>query len=134
MNKICIIGAGSWGTALALTAHRAGQQVTLLPRRPEQSDILNKTRENVKYLPGVPLPSDLVISSDLTLLTDADIVLQVTPAQTISETCITVKEYLPSNFGSFVPKALWVKEKSLFLVRSHQNLLTPRYPVWSFQI
>lgn len=101
MKNICIIGAGSWGTALALTAHRAGQQVTLLPRRPEQSDMLNKTRENIKYLPGVPLPSDLVISSDLTLLTDADIVLQVTPAQTISETCITVKEYLP-------PHAPWV--------------------------
>ncbi len=101
MKKICIIGAGSWGTALALTAHRAGQQVTLLPRRPEHSDILNKTRENQTYLPGIPLPSEIVISSDLTLLTDADIVLQVTPAQTISETCILVKEYLP-------PHAPWV--------------------------
>lgn len=97
MKKICIIGAGSWGTALALTAHRAGQQVTLLPRRLEQSDMLNKTRENVQYLPGVPLPSDLVISNDLTLLRDADIVLQVTPAQTISETCLTVKKYLSSH-------------------------------------
>lgn len=101
MKKICIIGAGSWGTALALMAYRAGQHVTLLPRRPEQSDILNKTRENVKYLPGIILPSDLVISSDLTLLADADIVLQVTPAQTIGETCLVVKEYLP-------PHAPWV--------------------------
>jgi glycerol-3-phosphate dehydrogenase (NAD(P)+) len=97
MTKICIIGAGSWGTALALTAHRAGQQVVLLPRRPEQSDMLNKTRENVKYLPGVSLPSDLVISSDLTLLKDADIVLQVTPAQTIHQTCLMAKEHLSSR-------------------------------------
>ena len=101
MKKICIIGAGSWGTALALTAHRAGQQVTLLPRRAEQSDVLNQTHENQTYLSGVTLPSDLVISSDLTLLTDADIVLQVTPAQTIGETCIMVKKYLP-------PHAPWV--------------------------
>jgi glycerol-3-phosphate dehydrogenase (NAD(P)+) len=97
MKKICIIGAGSWGTALALTAHRAGQRVTLLPRRPEQSAILNQTRENQIYLPGITLPSDLAISSDLTLLTEADIVLQVTPAQTIGETCIMVKKYLPPN-------------------------------------
>ena len=97
MTKICIIGAGSWGTALALTAHRAGQRVTLLPRRLEQSDMLNKTRENVKYLPGVTLPSDLVISSDLKLLKDADIVLQVTPAQTIHQTCLMAKEHLSSH-------------------------------------
>jgi glycerol-3-phosphate dehydrogenase (NAD(P)+) len=101
MKKICIIGAGSWGTALALTAHRAGQQVTLLPRRPDQSDSLNKTRVNAKYLPGIFLPSNLVVSSDLTLLMDADIVLQVTPVQTIRETCVMVKKYLP-------PHAPWV--------------------------
>ncbi len=101
MKKICIIGAGSWGTALALTAHRAGQQVTLLPRRPEQSSIVNQARENQAYLPGIVLPSDLVVSSDLTLLREADIVLQVTPAQTIGETCLMVKKYLP-------PHAPWV--------------------------
>lgn len=101
MKKICIIGAGSWGTALALTAHRAGQQVRLFPRRPEQSVLLKRNLENSIYLPGVSLPSDLVVSSDFTLLTDADIVLQVTPAQTIGETCFMVKEYLP-------PSAPWV--------------------------
>jgi glycerol-3-phosphate dehydrogenase (NAD(P)+) len=97
MKKICIIGAGSWGTALALTAHRAGQRVALLPRRPDQSDALDKTRENEKYLPGITLPSDLLVSCDLTLLEDADIVLQVTPAQTIGETCHLVKTFLPPN-------------------------------------
>jgi len=101
MKKICIIGAGSWGTALALTAHRAGQQVTLLSRKSAHTDSLTKTHENLAYLPGVPLPSDLVVSCDLTLLKNADIVLQVTPAQTIGEACLMAKEYLP-------PQAPWV--------------------------
>ncbi|MBX9804856.1 MAG: NAD(P)-dependent glycerol-3-phosphate dehydrogenase [Alphaproteobacteria bacterium] len=101
MKKICIIGAGSWGTALALTAHRAGQQVTLLPRQPEQSVIINKTLENLVYLPGISLPPDLVITSDLSVISEADMVLQVTPAQTIAETCHMVKQYLQ-------PDAPWV--------------------------
>lgn len=97
MKKICIIGAGAWGTALALTALRAKQQVTLLPRLPEQADILNKTKENQRYLPGIALPPELIITCDLTTLTEADIVLQVTPAQSIRQTCLMVQNHLPPS-------------------------------------
>lgn len=100
MKKICIIGSGSWGTALALTACRAGgQQVTLLTRR--QTALLAQTRENRAYLPGVKLPPDLVISDDLAILHDADIVLQATPAQSLRDTCQTIQQYL-------APTAPWV--------------------------
>lgn len=98
MKKVCIIGAGSWGTALALTAHRVGnQKVTLLTRQPKDTALLKQVRENKAYLPGINLPETLEITHDLTTLNDADIVLQVTPAQTIKETCIQVKEYLPTH-------------------------------------
>jgi glycerol-3-phosphate dehydrogenase (NAD(P)+) len=102
MKKICIIGSGSWGTALALTACRAGgQQVTLLTRHPEQAHSLNQSRQNPVYLPGVRFPSDLIVSSDLTALREADIVLQVTPAQSLRETCQAVQKHL-------APMAPWV--------------------------
>ncbi|MCE3231203.1 MAG: hypothetical protein K0R52_1131 [Alphaproteobacteria bacterium] len=98
MKKICIIGAGSWGTALALTACRVGKQrVTLLTRQPEQASILHQSRENRVYLPGIALPPELVISSDLTALKDADIVFQVTPAQSLRDITKTVRDYLPST-------------------------------------
>lgn len=98
MKKVCIIGAGSWGTALALTAYRAGgNQVTLLTRQPKDTSFLNNAHENTPYLPGIPLPHDLVITHELTALGNADIVLQVTPAQTIREICLLVKKYLPSE-------------------------------------
>lgn len=102
MKKICILGAGSWGTALALTACRAGgQQVTLLTRQHQQATLLAQSRENHAYLPGVRLPPDLVISSDLTALHDADIVLQATPAQSLREIGKAVQQYL-------APTAPWV--------------------------
>lgn len=101
MKKICVIGAGSWGTALALTAHRAGQLVTLFPRCDQQANVINKERENKAYLPGVFLPKNIFVTADLKKLEEADIVLQVTPAQSLKETCLQVQKYLPS-------KAPWV--------------------------
>lgn len=96
MKKICIIGAGSWGTALALTAYRAGgNQVTLLTRQPKDTSILNKAHENTTYLPGISIPPDLEITHDLTALENADVVLQVTPAQTIRETALQTQKHIP---------------------------------------
>lgn len=105
MKNICIVGSGAWGTALALTAHRAGQHVTLITRQPQETP----------SFPGVSLPPDLVISSDLTVLKEADIALQVTPAQTIQETCLRVQPYLS-------PKACWVIcSKGIFLGNPDQT-------------
>ena len=63
--KVCIIGSGSWGTALAIKSVVAGNDTTLYCRRPEFRDELIEYRENKSYLPGVALPNELVVSSDL---------------------------------------------------------------------
>lgn len=97
MKKVSVIGAGSWGTALALTAHRAGQQVTLITRQAEQAALLNQTRENKTYLPGIRLPPDLYVTSDLKELVEADIALSVIPVQYLREACVRVQPYLPSH-------------------------------------
>ena len=81
-----MIGAGSWGTALALTAHRAGRTVTLHPRRPEHAEDMRACRENREYLAGASLPADLTIDSSLDTLPTAHAVVLVTPAQTYRNT------------------------------------------------
>ena len=59
--KIIVIGAGAWGTALAVSAARnpAGHRVVLWARDGAQAAALHDTRENARYLPGIPLPRDL---------------------------------------------------------------------------
>jgi len=62
--KSVVLGGGSWGTALALLLHRKGVPVTLWTRREERVREIRERRENTPYLPGVPIPEDLPITSD----------------------------------------------------------------------
>ena len=65
MASIGVIGAGSWGTALALLLHNNGHEVTLWSILEEEVELLSTKRENPDKLPGVKLPEDMHITSDL---------------------------------------------------------------------
>ena len=65
---ILVLGAGAWGTALALVAARAGHRVYLWGREPIQVANLTHTHENARYLPGIPLPELIVPLADLAAL------------------------------------------------------------------
>jgi len=60
-----IIGAGSWGTALALQAATSGHPVTLWEHNPSVAEKLDSERQNSQYLPGISFPDNLHVSSDL---------------------------------------------------------------------
>ena len=64
MDRIAVIGAGSWGTTVAWLAS-ANTEVGLWARNPEMAEMINRTRENSKYLPGRSLPDSLTATSDL---------------------------------------------------------------------
>ncbi|MDE2028985.1 MAG: NAD(P)-dependent glycerol-3-phosphate dehydrogenase [Alphaproteobacteria bacterium] len=82
-----IIGAGAWGTALAVALHRAGRNVTLAARDPQFAAALAKTRENEPYLPGIKLDPAIDAVSDMAGLAFCDAVIMATPAQTLRATC-----------------------------------------------
>jgi glycerol-3-phosphate dehydrogenase (NAD(P)+) len=83
-NTIAILGAGAWGTALAIQAARAGQRVTLWARDPAMAAALAATRENARHLPGFPLPATISVTADAQRGFDgADLALLVVPAQAL---------------------------------------------------
>lgn len=85
--RIGVLGAGAWGTALALAAQRAGRKVVLWARRPEQAEEMRATRRNETYLPGIELPEELIITSDpAATLPGLDALLLVVPAQHMRDT------------------------------------------------
>lgn len=81
MSGLRILGAGGWGTALAVNAARTGQPVTLWARRPEVATRLAEVRENREYLPGILLPDSVHLTSDLgEAVQDAEWALVVVPS------------------------------------------------------
>ncbi|HSU06500.1 MAG TPA: NAD(P)H-dependent glycerol-3-phosphate dehydrogenase [Acetobacteraceae bacterium] len=80
MSSIAVIGAGAWGTALAIQAARAGNQVTLWARAPARAAAIAARRENPR-LPGAPLPDSIHITCDLP--SAADLVLLAVPLQNL---------------------------------------------------
>ena len=80
--KICVIGDGAWGTALAINALANNHRVVIWGAFPEYLDEMRQTRENRKFLPGVQLPAALEFEADIQLaLADCGIIICATPTQ-----------------------------------------------------
>ncbi len=93
-SRVTVLGDGGWGTALALLNLRRNNQVTLWSAFPEYAAELQSKRENKKFLPGISLPADLHISSDLkTSLEFADVVVLAIPTQFLRRVLIKVKDF-----------------------------------------
>jgi len=85
--NIGVLGAGSWGIALAVLLHGKGHKLTMWEFSPEAARFLNEKRELPTKLPGVTIPQDIVITNDISeLLTSAELVLCVVPSQTMRQT------------------------------------------------
>src|SRR6478672_9222827 len=80
-EHIGVIGAGAWGTALALAAARAGRRVTLWAREPEIVQSIAKDRKNPIFLPGIELPGEISATGSLADMARAEAWLLVAPAQ-----------------------------------------------------
>ncbi len=79
---IAVLGAGAWGTALALAAHGAGRRTTLWVREADVLESLRGGGEN-RFLPGLCLPTDMAVTGDLAEAAKADALLLVVPAQVL---------------------------------------------------
>ncbi len=83
---VSVLGAGSWGTALAAVLARNGAAVTLWGRDPAAIAEIAATRRNARYLPELELPPELTLSADLAAsVRDAKVVLVVTPSHAFGD-------------------------------------------------
>lgn len=91
----CILGAGAWGTAMALHLERCGHSVTLVPRRMEHALALSSTRENVDYLQGYHLPRTIQIGCELKpVLMEAEAVFLACPSRPLRHLCERIRSEL----------------------------------------
>ncbi len=88
MSRIAVLGAGAWGTALAISlARRGGHEIILWSHSIPLADQLNDLGENLPYLPGFTLPAGIDVTPDLpAAIFEADILLCVMPSQHLRRT------------------------------------------------
>jgi glycerol-3-phosphate dehydrogenase (NAD(P)+) len=86
MSTVCVLGAGSWGTTLAVLLAGSGHDVRIWGHDPAELAPLEADRENRKFLPGIGLPRGVKVQPQLeAALADADFTLFVVPSQAVRE-------------------------------------------------
>lgn len=80
IQKIAVLGAGTWGAALALNAAEDGHNVTLWTHTAEEAEVVRRTRHSIKNPSGHPLPPNVEVTSDWAAVRDAHLVLVVVPS------------------------------------------------------
>lgn len=80
-EKIGVVGSGGWGCALASLLAQNGKNVTLWSHTPSVADEINSTHTNERYLPGIPLPSQIRATPDLVDLKNSDLLIVVVPSK-----------------------------------------------------
>ncbi|ALN83627.1 gpsA [Lysobacter capsici] len=98
--RIAVLGAGSWGTALAALIARHGHTTVLWGRDADGAAAIDTLHENPRYLPGIALPESLRATTDLAAaLKDADLVLVVVPSHAFAETLRQLAPHRPPHAG-----------------------------------
>lgn len=98
MLKVAIIGAGSWGTALAHVAAENNNSTYLWVRRRELAEEMIKTRENRPYLPGVKISPKINISTDLEeVVSEADIIIVAVPSQAVRTMARKISNFIKDD-------------------------------------
>ncbi|MBO33429.1 MAG: glycerol-3-phosphate acyltransferase [Rhodospirillaceae bacterium] len=128
MSRIGIIGAGAWGTALALVAHQAGNDVVIQAHEADVANNINKGHRNDLFLPTFDLDPAIKATSDIDEATDADAVLLVAPAQHLRSVCGAAAEYWPDNVPAIIC-AKGIEQESCALMSEAVGEMLPGKPL-----
>lgn len=98
MAKVGVIGAGSWGTALAVLLHKNGHEVTVWSKFQAEIDMLNIEREHKDKLAGVKLPEDMIFTTDLeSSIKGMDLLVLAVPSPFTRSTSKLMSEYVEKD-------------------------------------
>ena len=98
MAKVGVIGAGSWGTALAVLLHKNGHEVTVWSKFQAEIDMLNTQREHKDKLAGVKLPEDMIFTTDLeSSIKGMDLLVLAVPSPFTRSTSKLMSEYVEKD-------------------------------------
>lgn len=125
---IGVIGAGAWGTALAILANRVGSQVTLWTRNTQVMESIRTRQENVQYLPELLVDPAILVTESAEFVSRCDALILTIPAQSLRTVAILLSDMIPAH----VPLILATKgieRGSLMLMSEVVQSILPHNPI-----
>ena len=93
--RAAVVGAGSWGTALAIQAARVGHDVLLWDHDPDRARDTQVSRHNARYLPGIEFPPSLTVTGNMAeALLGAEVCIEAVPSTAIREVAVALGQHL----------------------------------------
>lgn len=86
MAKVSVIGSGGWGTAVAIMLAENGHEVVLWSYFKEESENLERNRENIPFLPGIKIPDSVAFTAEIAACADADLIITASPSHAMRNT------------------------------------------------
>ena len=122
-----VIGAGAWGTSLAMLANRAGSDVTIWTRNYQVIESISKNRENAQYLPDQFIDPSIKVTNHSEFIADCDVLIVTIPAQSLRSVAITLSDAVPSHLP-LVLATKGIERGSLMLMSEVVQSLLPHNP------
>jgi glycerol-3-phosphate dehydrogenase (NAD(P)+) len=120
-----VLGAGAWGTALAVELARGGHRVRLCPRRADHSDAILRVRENSAYLPRVTIPDSLEVTADWPLaVRNADTIVLAVPSRFARASLVPVSDAIRPG-AQLVSATKGVEEDTLLTMSAMMREVAP---------
>ncbi len=127
-TSIGIIGAGSWGTALAVLANRAGSKVRLWTRNETIAESIAEKRVNEAYLADIFIDPKVEVTTDIADVKTSDLILIVVPAQSLRTICIALSDILEVDIPIIVA-CKGIERGSLSLMSEVVASILPANPI-----
>lgn len=122
-----VIGAGAWGTALAILANRAGSKATLWTRNHQVIDSIEQRRENAQYLPEQFIDPAIAVTHDSEFVDTCDLLILTIPAQSLRTVAIALSDGVPSNLPILIATK-GIERGSLMLMSEVVQSILPHNP------
>jgi glycerol-3-phosphate dehydrogenase (NAD(P)+) len=124
--NISIIGAGAWGTAVALSSFRAGHAITLITKSEADASEINTNHENLTFFPGITIPEKITATHRYDSTRTCDVLFLICPSAAIDDVCQHIKaENFPASipiisFCKGLPSSTW-ELPSMYVKRHFPN-------------